>query len=130
MHLRAREFAKTHQRQLYWAIARDIPLFNDDRSLPKDKLKAKLCKWLLNHDKKTGNITSILPLVKGLPVRLTESVDRKRRLYKDRPGKIVGWAPHPKENSVAVDEERFLRQLPPCIHIFSSQNVRGKYTKI
>ena len=52
MHLRAREYAKTHQRQIHWAIARDVPLFNDDRSLPPDKLKTKLCKWLLNHDKK------------------------------------------------------------------------------
>ena len=57
-------------------------------------------------------------MVKGLPVRLTESVDRKRRLYKDRPGKIVGWAEHPKEQTEAVDEERFLTQLPLCIYIF------------
>ena len=73
---------------------------------------------------KTGNITSILPLVKDLPVRLTESVDRKRRLYKDRPGQIVGWALHPQEDSMTVDEHLLLTN---CRSAFtsSSQDVRG-----
>ena len=72
MHLRAREFAKTHKRQLSWAIARDVPLFSEDRALPAEQLRTKLCNWLLNHDQKTGHITSIMPLCMGLPVRLTE----------------------------------------------------------
>ena len=117
MHLCAREFAKTHKRQLSWAIARDIPLFSEDRALPAEKLRTKLCNWLLNHDQKTGHITSIMPLCMGLPVRLTESVDRKRQLYRNRCGYIVGWAPHPHETKTDVDGEWLLNNLPQCIYI-------------
>ena len=117
MHLRAREFAKTHKRELSWAIARDLPLFSEDRALPKEKLRTKLCNWLLNHDQKTGHITSIMPLCMGLPVRLTESIDRKRQLYRNRSGNIVGWAPHPHQTKFDVDGEWLLDNLPQCIYI-------------
>ena len=32
LHLRAEEFAKTHGRTILWMVARDIPLFHQDRS--------------------------------------------------------------------------------------------------
>ena len=35
VHLRAREFAKTHKRQISWTIAQDKPLLPDDRMLPE-----------------------------------------------------------------------------------------------
>ena len=88
MHLRAREFARVHRQKLSWIIARDVPLFSEDRALEPPKLRAKLCKWLLNHDQKTKHITSIMPLVKGLPVRLTESIERQRGLFRNRCGSV------------------------------------------
>ena len=44
MHLRAREFARVHKQTLSWIIARDVPLFSEDRALDPPKLRAKLCK--------------------------------------------------------------------------------------
>ena len=117
MHLRAREFAKTHQRRLSWTIARDVPLYHEDRTLPADQLREKLCRWLMIHDQRTAHITSILPLVVGLPVRLTESIDRARQLYRNRRGTIVGWAPHPEETSEEADNEWLLSHMPQCIYV-------------
>ena len=112
MHLRAREFAKTHQRRLSWTIARDVPLYHEDRTLPADQLREKLCRWLMIHDQRTAHITSILPLVEGLPVRLTESIDRARQLYRNRRGTIVGWAPHPEVTREEADNEWLLSHMP------------------
>ena len=69
VHLRSREFAKRHNRQLSWCFARDVPLFQDDRELPEKQLHAKRCKWLDRHDQETSHLTSVLPCVVGLPVR-------------------------------------------------------------
>ena len=77
--LRAREFAKQQNLELYWCYARDVPLHQGDRELKRDALELKLYAWLRRHDQQTGHLPSILPLVKGLPVRLTESVDREKQ---------------------------------------------------
>ena len=116
-HLRSREFAKRHNRQLSWCFARDVPLFQDDRELPEKQLHAKRCKWLDRHGQETSHLTSVLPCVVGLPVRLTDSVDRKHQLYRGRRGTIVGWASHPAEERIEVDGEWTLSHLPTAIYI-------------
>jgi len=97
--LRAREFARVHERRLRWCVARDVPLHRDDRDLSAEALDAKRSRWLLKHDQHTAHLASSLPLVRGLPVRLTETVDRGRHLFRGRRGQIYGWAPHPEETS-------------------------------
>ena len=78
LQLRAREFAKKNQVQLSWCYARDVPLHPAVRELAPDALQTKLISWLRRHDQETGHITSILPLAVGMPIRLTENVDRER----------------------------------------------------
>ena len=93
--LRAREFANPTNVQLSWCYAKDIPLYPGDRDLKDDALRAKLFAWLRKHDQQTSHLPSIYALAIGLPIRLTESVDRNRELYRGRKGSIFGWTMAP-----------------------------------
>ena len=53
--LRSRVFAQEAKQQLTWCLARDVPLFADDRDLPADQLNQKRMKWLERHDQETGH---------------------------------------------------------------------------
>ena len=41
MNLRAEEFAKSRGMKISWVVAKDVPLFHEDRSLPKEALHEK-----------------------------------------------------------------------------------------
>ena len=115
--LRAREFAKQAKQQLTWCLARDVPLFTENRELPADQLNQKRMKWLERHDQDTAHLSSVLPLVKGLPIRLTESIDRSKKLYRGRRGFIYAWVPHEEEKPMEIDGEVLMRQLPRAIYV-------------
>ena len=115
--LRAREFAKQHDLELYWCYARDVPLHAGDRELERNTLEGKLYKWLRRHVQQTGHIPSIFPLVKGLPVGLTESVGSEKQLYRGRRGVIYGWALDPRSLPVEIDDEYMVDRLPLVIYI-------------
>ena len=66
-------------------------------ALDKAALDAKRRRWLEFHDQKTGGIMGLLPLIKGLPVRLTEHVDRGKALFKNTKCKIHSWTEHINE---------------------------------
>ena len=93
---------------LTWVKAHDAPLHRDDLSLPPEQLDAKRKRWLSFHDQKTAGILGLLPLVKGLPVHLTDSVDRPLKLYKHRRGVVVGWTLHADETSQPCGNQRIL----------------------
>ena len=79
------------------------PLHRDDKVLSGERLQARRCKWLELHVQQTAHITSQVPLVKGLPVRLTDSVDRSRSLFRNRRGTIVDCAEHGEKQRIDVD---------------------------
>ena len=91
-----------------WVKAHDTPLHRDDLSLEQEQLDAKRKRWLSFHDQRTAGILGLLPLAKGLPVRLTDSVDRPLKLYKHRRGVIVGWVLHADEASAVSGNQRLL----------------------
>ena len=115
--LRAREFAKQQNLELYWCYAKDVPIHQGDRELKREALELKLISWLRRHDQQTGHLPSIIPLVKGLPVRLTESVDREKQLYRGRRGVIYGWTLDPRSFPVEIDDEYIVDRLPLVIYI-------------
>ena len=115
--LRAREFAKQNNVQLTWCYAKDVPLYPGDRELKADALQDKLFSWLRRHDQDTCHLPSILPLAKEMPIRLTESLDREKQLYRGRRGFIYGWTLARNCIPVDVGGEFLLDRLPTVIYL-------------
>jgi len=113
--LRAREYAKQAGQRLCWSYAHDVPLFLDDRELPEAQLHAKRCGWLQRHNQDTCHLTSLLPLIKDMPVRLTDTINRRLKLYRGRRGRIVGWQVYPDTEYSSMDQECILSRQPVAI---------------
>ena len=116
-HVRAREFAKQSNVQLSWCYAKDVPLHPGDRELKTEALQNKLLAWLRRHDQETSHLPSIYPLAVGMPIRLTENVDRNRQLYRGRQGTIYGWTLAAGCIPEEVDGEFLLNRLPVVIYL-------------
>ena len=114
---RAIAFAKQHRLCINWVAALDQPLHRDDQALSTEALTKKRQRWLSWHDQDTAGIMGLLPLVRGLPVRLTSSVNRSLKLFKQRRGTVIGWTLHPDEASIAEGGERCLSHQPLCIYL-------------
>jgi len=114
---RAVQFARTHNLCINWVVAWDQPLHQDHLALAKDVLDKKRLRWLSYHDQQTEGIMGLFPMIRGMRVRLTSTVNKRLKLFKHRPGIIVGWTLHPDETSVVDDGERRLSQQPRCIYV-------------
>ena len=66
-------------------------------ALGEDALDAKRRRWLGFHDQQTGGIMGLLPLVRGLPVRLTHPDNRNHKLFKNSKCTIHNWTLDPRE---------------------------------
>ena len=58
------------------ALAEDKPLHKDTTSSTAEKLREPKIDWLLRHDQQTGGIMGLMPLVKGMPLRITATQQR------------------------------------------------------
>ena len=116
-HLRAKLFARRHCRCVFWICAHDKPLHQDDRALTQEALDEKRRRSLRLHDQCTEGIMGLFPMVRGLPIRLTQTVNKGLRLYKHRRGFIREWTLHADEDSVEVSGERCLRYQPQYIFV-------------
>ena len=115
--LRAREFAKQENVQMTWCYATDVPLHPGDRELKTDALNEKRFAWLRRHDQDTGHIPSIYALAVGMPVRLTENVDRARQLFRGRKGFFHGWTLAPGCIPEEFEGEFILDRLPVVLYM-------------
>ena len=76
--LRAITFAKMTKQRLFWLTACDKIVAQDaSRGSEKDEMRNE--RWLEFHDRFTSGILGLLPLVRDLPIRFTESVGKKAR---------------------------------------------------
>ena len=101
---RAQEFSRTRNLCINWVGARDKPRHKDDQNLTLEALSKKPLQWLSRDDAKTGGMMSLLPLIKGLPVRMTETVDRAFGIVKHRAGIVLGWILH-EEPTTSLNSE-------------------------
>ena len=108
--LRAVRFAQTHTRVLLWCKATDRPYKGIDESLRGEALQRRLKTWLRFSDDKTAGIMGLLPLVKGMPMRCTNTIDRDGLLFKHTRCTLRGWELDP------VDEE-LLRQCAEAEYV-------------
>jgi hypothetical protein len=105
---REQVFAEERGLLATWVVAHDTPLHRVDLRLEQEQLDPKRKRWLSFHDQKTAGILGLMPLVKGLPVRLTDSVDRPLKLFKHRRGVIAGWTLHADEAPAVSRSQRLL----------------------
>ena len=101
--------------QFSWCYARDVSLHAEDRELTRERLDDKLFKWLRRHGQETGHIPSIYPFAVGMPIRLTENLDRDMQLCKGRTGMIFGWTLEPNCEPLEQDGEFMLDRRPTVI---------------
>ena len=88
--LRALNFAKSTSKQLLWTVAYDIPAATDDASSSKGQLEALRDRWLHLHDKQTGGMPGLFPLVLNLQVYFTAKDSREEGVFKNSRGVLVG----------------------------------------
>ena len=87
------------------------------RALGPGALNKARKRWLGYHDQQTAGIMGLLPITRGLPVRLTDTVNRGLKLYRHRRGVVVGWTLHADEASAAHGRDRILHHQPLCIYV-------------
>ena len=80
--LRAVQFARKRQLQVLWVRAVDLPVAGEDTSLRAAQLNAARLRWLQLHDRQTGGIPGLFPLVKDLPLQFTTTYNRDVGLFK------------------------------------------------
>ena len=88
---RARLHAQRSGTPITWVQAKDDPSAQTLQDRPN--ITAEKKKWLSYHDKDCGALYGMLPLVKGMPVALTDHISRhpKMKLLKGKVGKVHSW---------------------------------------
>ena len=113
--LRAIRFAATHKRLLIWYRAVDVPYKGIDESLEGEGLQKRRETWLKYPDNKTAGIMGLLPLVRGMPMRCTETTDRGRQLFKHTRCTLEGFELDPIDAQLVdtCTETEYVLTLPP-----------------
>lgn len=104
--LRAQAYAGNKQEGLMYCPAKDTPSTEALRLrqyLPSQKLA-----WLNRHDRESGDLYGMLPLILGMPVAVTAHINRSndKRILKGRVGYIHSWVLADDEKSVYEDNVR------------------------
>ena len=74
-----------------YCTAKDSPSHEALRIRPD--LPAQKIAWLSRHDRESGDLYGILPLIKGMPVTMSDHIDRSedKRLLRGRVGWVDSW---------------------------------------
>lgn len=114
---RARIFAAESQQAITWSKAHDSgnsAVLSENPDVTHAKLE-----WLKRHDKDCAGLYGMLPLIKGMPVALTEHLDRNptKNLLKGKVGDIDSWVEDEREDSAYDSEKRILRYVPRVVFV-------------
>ena len=76
---------------MVYVPARDTPTpeaLRERPDLPQQKMA-----WLQRHDKESGDLYGFLPIAEGMPVALTDHIDRSedKNLLRGRVGRVQSW---------------------------------------
>jgi hypothetical protein len=114
---RAREWAIAKKRPTLWSYARDKP--NAEALACEPNLLEKKLEWLQRHDRECGSLYGMLPIVKGLPVALTDHIDRSpdKNLLRGRVGTIEGWILDDEDLGLAPSENVILKKQPKMVFV-------------
>ena len=110
--VRALHYGRETNRVVIWRFAEDRPLSKNIVLLKDCSLDDRRKQWLGYHDMKTGGIMGMQPLVRDMPLRITQT-DHKRkdkRMFKNSRCRLFGWELHP----AAFVAYALGTALPPC----------------
>ena len=115
--LRARQFAQRNNKVTLYAVARDTPTVEALRSRPS--MATEKVAWLQRHDRESGDLYGMLPLIQGMPLALTDHIDRnpEKQLLRGKIGYLHSWVLADDEKSTVVDGERILEKLPTAVFL-------------
>jgi len=88
---RAQKYANEMNAAVTFAQAKDTPSLEALREKPG--LVAEKLSWLQRHDRESGDLYGMLPLVHGMPMSLTDHIDRnpKKQLLRGKIGYLHSW---------------------------------------
>ena len=115
--LRARQFAQRKNKVTLYAVARDTPTTDALHSRPS--MTTEKVAWLQRHDRESGDLYGMLPLIQGMPFALTDHIDRnpEKQLLRGKIGYLHSWVLADDESSTVVDGERILDKLPLAVFL-------------
>ena len=120
--LRARWVAAEQHHLLLWVVAQDTPLFHTDPDTEAQELQHRKEQWLQRHDQATAGIMGLLPLLPGMPVRITQTLPELKPwgLFKNTRGSLHGWSLADADATAIPacrQPELVLQQMPACLFV-------------
>ena len=114
---RARTLAADTQRLIVLVQAKDTPTSDVLKSQPCDA--AAKAKWLTRHDRESGDLYGMFLLIKGMPVVLTDHIDRNpgKTLLRCSLGCIHSWVLREGDASAYEGDSRVLQMLPAVVMV-------------
>ena len=105
---RARDYSRRLGVEALYSVARDVPSADALRESPN--IRSKKREWLQRHDRECGDLYGMLPLAVGMPVAMTDHIDRSpdKQILRGRVGVVHSWVLDPAEDSVARNGVRIL----------------------
>ena len=96
---------KNNKKGIIYCPAKDTPSTEALRVRPD--LPAQNISWLNRHDRESGDLYGMLPLMIGMPVGVTEHINRSddQRILKGRVGYIHSWVLAPDEKKANTKTE-------------------------
>ena len=87
--LRAQQYAQLHDLGITYAPAKDTPTKGALTERPD--LALQKLQWLQRHDRESGDLYGVVPLVVGMPVAVTDHIDRnpEKQLLRGTVGKSI-----------------------------------------
>jgi hypothetical protein len=98
--LRAQDYAAKQGTGIMYCPAKDTP--TPEALRIRSDLPAQKVSWLNRHDRESGDLYGVLPLIKGMPMAMSDHIDRNvdKRILRGRVGYVHSWV-------LADDEELF-----------------------
>lgn len=115
--LRAQSFAQQRNEGIVYCPAKDTP--STEALRLRQDLPTQKVSWLNRHDRESGDLYGMLPLMIGMPVAVTIHMNRSydKRILKGRVGHIHSWVLAPDEKSEYEDGVRILQKLPTVVFV-------------
>ena len=118
--LRSVLYARSNKRILLWYQAVDNPYQGVDECLRGEALQRRRQAWLQYSDDKTAGMMGLLPLVRGMPMKCTNTIDREQQLFKHTRCALEGFELDPIDAelvSKCKESEYVLQRPPKALHV-------------